>query len=794
MKAKRTSKTKPLIDTKLPKIYSEIFDKLNENILVCSTDRKIVLINNSAKKIIRISNFSETQTILLDEFLSEDNLENIESIFDKIVNKSKGEILIDNKIKENKSLFEWTSLKFSRLEIEPGVLFVIISINDISEIKKLEFQIRDDEQRYKMMANLTTEGILIHNNGIVVDANQSLLRLLNTTIQEVKNKNIIELFSASEKDKQTIYNNISNKLENSYQVAAKLANKTIINLEIQPKNLFFKGENLRVALVRNISEKKKEEKKNFALYKISEAVHDSSNLNELYSIIHKILSELIPVENFYIAIYDDAADRISFPFFVDKVDKAPLTQKPGKGLTEYVIRTGEPLLAPPDVFEGLEQSGEVESIGEPSIDWLGVPLKVGLKTIGVLAIQSYEERVRFGMEELNILQFVSTQIANAIERKRNETKLIESEEQIRLLLDSTAEAIFATDVNGICFMANQACAKILGYDGIDSFIKKNMHNLIHHSHRDGSSYPIESCEILLAVKTNSKLHRDEDVFWKSDGTALEVEYWSHPIHKADKIIGAVVTFIDITDRIKAQQKIHQYNEELKSLNASKDKFFSVVAHDLRSPFHGLLGLSEIIVDEFDFLEKPDLKEYMANIHKTIKNVYRLIENLLEWSRLQSGKMTFSPAKLNLYKSIEAVQNVLIGVSSLKDITIINNTSKDIFVYADEKMLRSVLQNLITNSIKFSNPNSEIKISAASDKEIVTVSVNDKGIGMDEDTLSKIFSLDHSITTPGTAQEKGTGLGLILCREMIEKHSGTIWAESIKGEGSQFHFTLHLFSE
>lgn len=793
MKAKRTSKTKPLIDTKLPKIYTEIFDKLNENILVCSTDRKIVFINNSAKKIIRTSNFSETQPILLDEFLSEDNLENIDSIFDKIVNKSKGEILIDNKIKANKNLFEWTSLKFSRLEIEPGVLFVIISINDISEIKKLEFQIRDDEQRYKMMANLTTEGILIHNNGIVIDANQSLLRLLNTTIQEVKNKNIIELFSASEKDKQIIYNNISNKLENSYQVAAKLANGTIINLEIQPKNLFYKGKNLRVALVRNISEKKKEEKKNFALYKISEAVHDSSNLNELYSIIHKILSELIPVENFYIAIYDDAADRISFPFFVDKVDKAPLTQKPGKGLTEYVIRTGEPLLAPPDVFEGLEQSGEVESIGEPSIDWLGVPLKVGLKTIGVLAIQSYEERVRFGMEELNILQFVSTQIANAIERKRNETKLIESEEQIRLLLDSTAEAIYATDVNGICFMANQACAKILGYDSIDSFIKKNMHNLIHHSHRDGSSYPIESCEILLAVKTNSKLHRDEDVFWKSDGTPLEVEFWSHPIHKADKIIGAVVTFIDITDRIKAQQKIHEYNEELKNLNASKDKFFSVVAHDLRSPFHGLLGLSEIIVDEFDFLEKPDLKEYMANIHKTIENVYRLIENLLEWSRLQSGKMTFSPAKLNLYKSIETVQQVLIGVSSLKDITIINNTSKGIFVHADEKMLRSVLQNLITNGIKFSNPNSEITISAASDKEIVTVSVSDKGIGMDEDTLSKIFSLDHSITTPGTAQEKGTGLGLVLCHEMIEKHSGKIWAASKKGIGTDFHFTLPLIN-
>jgi len=793
MTAKRTTKKKSSIDRKLPQIYTEIFKKINEGIIVCSIDRKIVCINSPAKKIIGLRSVSDIQPILLDAFLSDDNLENIESIFQNIIDKSSDEILIENKIKANKDLFKWASLKFSRFEIDPDLLFVIISINDINAIKTLEFQIRDDEQRYKMLANLTTEGILVHDNGKVVDANQSLLKLFNTTIQEVKNKNIIELFSATEKDRETIYNNISNKLENPYEASAKLKNGTIINLEIQPKNFFYKGKNLRVALVRNISEKKKEGEKNLALYKISEAVHDSSNLNELYSIIHNILGELIPVDNFYIAIYDDEADIISFPFFVDKVDKTPLAQKPGKGLTEYVIRTGEPLLAPPQVFEKLEESGEVESIGEPSIDWLGVPLKVGMKTIGVLAIQSYNSNVRFGNEELNILQFVSTQIANAIERKRNATKLIESEEQIRLLLDSTAEAIYATDENGVCFMANQACAKILGYDSAGYFIKKNMHNLIHHSHRDGSNYPIENCEILLAIKSNSKLHKDEDIFWKSDGTPMEIEYWSHPIFKENKIIGAVVTFIDITDRINTQKKIQKYNQELTVLNSSKDKFFSVVAHDLRSPFHGLLGLSEIIVDEFDYLEKPDLKEYISNIHKTIKNVYRLIENLLEWSRLQSGKMNFTPSKLNLHGIVESVQQVLIGVSSLKDIIITNSISMEMFVNADEKMLTSVIQNLITNSIKFSNPNSEIKVSAVSDKHKVTVTIRDNGVGMDQDTLSKIFSLDHSITTPGTAQEKGTGLGLVLCREMIEKHGGKIWVESKKGVGTDFHFTLPLIN-
>lgn len=794
MAVEKKLRSKKINDRFLPSTYCELFEKLQDGLIACSPDRRIVFLNSIAKKMTGLKNSDENKQVLMDEILSEENCENIESIFSKILNGSKNEIVIQNKQIANENLTKWLTLKFSLLKIDEAAIYVIISLKDITEFRNIEDRLREDESRYKMLANLSTEGIIIHDKGAVVDANESILKLFNTSLSQLKNQNIIELFAATEKDKELLYKNILNKYEKSYEVNAKLPNGTIKTLEITAKNFLYKGKDLRVAVIRNISDKKKEEKINNALYRISEAVHNSNNLNELYELIHKILGELIPVENFYIAIYDEQTDTISFPFFVDEVDQAPSPQKPGNGLTEYVLRKGKPLLAPPEVFSNLEKRGDVKSVGEPSIDWLGVPLIVGLKTIGVLAIQSYKESVRFGKEELSILQFVSNQIANAIERKKTETQLKESEEQIRLLLDSTAEAIFATDVNGVCFMANQACAKILGYDGIDSFIKKNMHNLIHHSHRDGSSYPIESCEILVAVKTNSKLHRDEDIFWKSDGTPLEVEYWSHPIHKTDKIIGAVVTFIDITDRIKAQQKIHQYNEELKSLNASKDKFFSVVAHDLRSPFHGLLGLSEIMVDEFDSLVKSDIKNYMINIHKTIKNVYKLIENLLEWSRLQSGKMSFSPAKLNFCQILENVQQVLMGVSSLKGIKILNHVQKNIFVSADEKMITSVLQNLITNSIKFSNPKSEIEVTAELSEDYLKVSIRDNGIGMDEEMISKLFTLDQSVTTTGTAQEKGTGLGLILCHEMIEKHDGKIWAESKKGYGTTFHFTLPLFSE
>lgn len=778
----------------LPSLYSEIFEKLNEAVIVCSADRKILYLNRAAKILLEIKSLSRNHPMLIDQILFEENVEKIKVVFSKITSETKKVISIENKIRAKEKSPAWGLFKFSLLEIEKKTQLVFISIKDITEFKNIENQLRDNEERYKMLSNLATEGIIIHDRGIVIDANESLLNMLDTSLQKLKGKNIIELFAATEKDKQTIYKNISSRFEKSYEVDAKLPNNTIKTFEVRARNFLHKGKNLRVAVINNISEKKKEEKISNALYKISEALHNSSNLEELYVLIHKILGELIPVQNCYIALYDELSDTISFPFFVDEEDQPPTPYRPGKGLTEYVLKTGKPLFAPPEVFKKMEDSGIVENVGEPSIDWLGVPLEVGDKAIGVLAIQSYKKEIRFGKDELTILQFVSNQIASAIERKRTETQLKESEEQIRLLLDSTAEAIYATDINGICILANQACARILGYPGVESFIGKNMHKLIHYSFPDGTDYPIEKCDVLKSISGKFMHHSDEEFFWKADGTPLEVEYWSHPILKGSEVISGVITFIDISDRKKNQKAIQRYNEELTSLNTSKDKFFSVVAHDLRSPFHGLLGLSEIIVDEFDSMDKPDIKEYIGNIHKTIKNVYKLIENLLEWSRLQSGKMSYNPTKVNLKETVENVQQVLVGISSLKGIKISNLIQNNIYIYADEKMITSVFQNLISNSIKFTNTKGEIKINATASNHFIKVSISDNGVGMDEDVISKLFSLDHSISTPGTAQEKGTGLGLILCREMIEKHDGRIWVESKKNEGSIFHFLIPRFDE
>lgn len=187
-------------------------------------------------------------------------------------------------------------------------------------------------------------------------------------------------------------------------------------------------------LMKSDAERKRAEEIQASIYKISEAAHSAENLDELYRSIHEIISELMPAENFYIALYDSSSKTISFPYFVDEEEDNPGPQKIGTGLTEYVLRTGEPLLASPEVFNRLEKKGEVESVGPPSIDWLGVPLKAQDKTTGTLVVQSYTEGTRYGEEDKNILMFISDQIAMAIERKEAEEKIKASLKEKEVLL------------------------------------------------------------------------------------------------------------------------------------------------------------------------------------------------------------------------------------------------------------------------------------------------------------------------------------------------------------------------
>jgi signal transduction histidine kinase/ligand-binding sensor domain-containing protein len=231
------------------------------------------------------------------------------------------------------------------------------------------------------------------------------------------------------------------------------------------------------------------------------------------------------------------------------------------------------------------------------------------------------------------------------------------------------------------------------------------------------------------------------------------------------------------------------NEQLKELNASKDKFFSIIAHDLKSPFVGLLGYTELLKSEIDKLSKEQIVEFSENIHKNLKNTFNLLENLLNWALLQTGRMAFNPEKIDLFLEIKYILELLESHSSAKNIKLLNKIGIGVYIEADKNMIRTVIYNLVSNAIKFTNPGGCIIILSKEFNGDIEISVSDNGIGIPKENIDKLFKLDSNISTKGTAKEKGTGLGLLLCKEMIDRHNGKMSVESEIGKGTIFKVSL-----
>jgi len=241
----------------------------------------------------------------------------------------------------------------------------------------------------------------------------------------------------------------------------------------------------------------------------------------------------------------------------------------------------------------------------------------------------------------------------------------------------------------------------------------------------------------------------------------------------------------------ADKTIIQRNNELTKINLDKDRFISILGHDLRNPFNNILGLSEILTDEIESLDKNQIQDITKNINKSAKITNKLLEDILLWSRSQQGKVQYKPQILSFADiSMDAIE-VLRPVAETKNIRIINNVKGEVNVFADIDMLRTVLRNLVSNAIKFTNKGGEIIINADQGESDVEISVSDNGIGIPPESLSKLFDISEILTTQGTESEKGTGLGLLMCKDFVEKHGGKIWVESEVGKGSEFKFTLPL---
>ncbi|MBR8534184.1 PAS domain-containing sensor histidine kinase [Carboxylicivirga sediminis] len=369
-------------------------------------------------------------------------------------------------------------------------------------------------------------------------------------------------------------------------------------------------------------------------------------------------------------------------------------------------------------------------------------------------------------------------------QKQVETALAENNTNMLAIMDNTLESIWAIDTNYNILFTN-------------SVFKSEFHKSFGVELIRGNNLLEALPEVLKPVwkpRYDRALNNERFSFIDEIDTGKQVYYVEvsmNPILSNNQVIGTSFFANNITQRIVAQKALKESEKQLQELNRTKDKFFSIIAHDLRSPFNSILGLSDLLVSKA--IDKGDIEETARSIQKSSQQAMALISNLLEWSSSQSGKIDYKPNTLDICDVLNEELKALEANYKQKDIAIKKSIPETTQVFADRYMIGSVFRNLLSNAIKFTDKKGHIELSCHPNKTHITFTIKDNGIGIAEDNIPKLFRIDQNLSTQGTHNEQGTGLGLSLCKEFIEMHGGQIWAESELNKGSAFYFTLPLYS-
>ncbi len=536
---------------------------------------------------------------------------------------------------------------------------------DITKTKKIQADLRKSEEVYRNIFNFSPLGILhFDKDGNITDCNDEFAKLIGTPREVLMDLNMLKNLK-DEKLKKAVITclTIGSSYYEDYYTSVTSGKTLPVTVRF---NAVYDGDNSisgGIGLVEDISERKKNENLQKALFDISETASKTISMKELYQELHGIIKKLMPAKNMYVATHNSETNLVSFPYHVDEYDDLPTEHQFGNGLTEYILKTKKSQIITQKTDIELQQSGKVSQVGKPVLIWVGVYLEFEGNYKGVLALQDYTNANAYNEDDLKILKFVSSQIVKVLDKKYADRRL-------------------------------------------RNFVKE----------------------------------------------------------------------------------LFEAKQELEIINENKDRFFSIIAHDLRSPFNTLLGVSEMISGDMDDMSMKEVKEISRVIHSSTQNLFKLIENLLSWSRLQMGAFVVEPIELKICNVVKSVLEILKITAKEKEITIVNNIANT-NVFADEECVKTVLRNLIGNAIKFTKRCGKIELSSKSTDKFVEITISDSGVGMDQSTVQEIFSINKKTSTAGTENESGTGLGLILCKDLIEKNNGKIWAISEFGKGSQFSFTL-----
>jgi PAS domain S-box-containing protein len=539
-----------------------------------------------------------------------------------------------------------------------------------------------------------------------------------------------------------------------------------------------------IGLNTDIELRKRSQLEHEAISTVMQGVTETSNLDELLALIHRSIGNVIYAENCFVALYDKSSKLFKMQFFVDNFDEPPPPADLTGTRTHYVFRTEEPLFLDADRTRQLEAKGEFRLVGTQPNFWLGTPLKTPNEVTGVLVVQSYDEQYSYTQKDLEFLSSIAGQVALAIERKMAEEAVRLSEEKHRVLFESNPFPVYVYDIETLRFLAvNEATVNHYGYSRDEFLSRLTLKDL----------RPVEDHADLIERIANVTPERDTIAapsrHQKSDSTVIDVEVTSHVLDFGGRR-AEIVLINDITERKIAEEQLKHFNEKLQRSNRELQDFAYVASHDLQEPLRKVQTFADRLKTKYAASLDDNGLDYLERMRNAASRMQTLIQDLLSFSRVTTKAQPFVPVDLENV-TLEVLSDLEVKIEETGAVIEICDLPR---IDADPLQMRQLMQNLVANALKFRRSEIAplIKISATNGQSnghgpVYTITVEDNGIGFDEKYLDKIFTVFQRLH--GRAEYEGSGIGLAVCRKIIERHYGSITAESKPGVGSKFIFSL-----
>ena len=538
----------------------------------------------------------------------------------------------------------------------------------------------------------------------------------------------------------------------------------------------------------DVTEKVRAEKAQNLYFSITNASIHSKNLSELFKNIYDELSKAIPITNFYISLFNTDDNYISFPYFIDEKYQLKTKngiRKTGKNFTEYAIKQNRSLLLSKKEIETLIADKIIDNIGEVPVVWMCAPLRLEDKHIGLVSIKSYDEKITYDEKDVSLLDFISGQIALAIERKKSEIALLNSEKKFRDIFESIQDIYFRCKINGDITMVSPSIQDFMGY-AAHEVVDKNITNYYLYSPKIknlikelSKKKSIRDFEVSLVTKKGEILQCISNIrlVYNEKNIPIEIEGVAK----------------DISIIKKTNQALIESKELAEHTLKVKENFLANMSHEIRTPMNGVIGMIDLL-DSTTLTNEQ--KEYVLTIKKSSETLLSILNGILDLSKIEAGKMQLRPTVINLKETLDKLYALFSQQALSKNINLFYHIDTKIQEYlkVDEIRLLQIFSNLLSNAIKFTKGggaiNLDIKLHTSTKKKILMkAEVRDSGIGITKEQIDRLFTNFSQLDNSSTKEFGGTGLGLSISKELAKLMGGEIGVFSSPGFGSTFWFSF-----